>query len=369
MTVHPRDLANELASIQADLPPPGSEIVAALPRSPLHLRLLEANAEALDIVFYRDAMLEAHFSPLLRAKAIYLGREQRWPDTRGLFQVRATNRRYYKLVRQTLRQWTYRRFLIFLESEPLENLILDAIGPERIELWEEGLGHYVDFHGPLYNALRGTAQAACGFYPKRILRRRQRRHRFAAVRDRFNDGSLTLGAAADPPGQFRDAVMFIGAPLIQDRMVARQRYLNALEQVICATRFPVVYYPHPREDTTPLKELVDAFGATWFEIAEPEGDVATHCRRVGYRAYLSVLSTALLETPDPARTAYLPGLFGLRRPQRVLAGLPFLPARVIATQSELTAFLEEAEVRAPEAPDHPVTTGGASPTEMERIAE
>ena len=337
-------------------------MVAALPRSPLHLRLLAANVEALDIVFYRDARLENFFTPDVRAKSIYLGRESRWPEPPRFLQVRATNKAYYNLVRQTLGRWSYRRFIIFLESEPLENLILDTLDPARLELWEEGLGHYVDFHGSLYNAVRGLAQAACGFHPTRILRRRAPRERFGAVRDRFEDGSLQLAPEVTAPETQRDAVLFVGAPLVQDRMIPRARYLRRLEDVVCATRFPLVYYPHPREDRALLRELSVAFGESWFEIATPTVDVATHCAHVEYRAYLSVLSTALLETPAPARSAYLAGMFGLRRAHRVLAGLPFLPARVVGTRADLLDFLGTAEL-SPAAPrDIDASTQEASKT-------
>lgn len=349
----------EDGGLQSALPPPGARVVAALPRSPLHLRFLAANAGCLDIVFYRDARLEPLLSPALRAKSLYLGREARPTGLSDLPAAIATNRRYYGAVRETLGRWSYDRFIIFLEGEPLETLIQDVVGAERMELWEEGLGHYLDFHGPVYNALRGLAQAASGFYPRRAPFRRARRARFARVRDRFAEGSLRLDTGRPTPARQRDAVLFIGAPLVQDAMLSRRRYLAGLEAVVTATRFPVVYYPHPREDTRLLAELVAAVGSPWFEIAQPEGDVAEHCARCGYRAYLSVLSTALLETPDPARSAYLPGLFGLSRAQRALARLPFLPLPVLDTRDRLAAFLRAVEPR-------PSAAGAAPAAEAER---
>ena len=347
---------------------PGSNtntaITAALPRSPLHLRFLVNMTPLPDIIFYRDAHLFDHMSPAIAERAHFLGREQRWPGKTNLLATRRANAHYYANVRALLSQYRYHRLILFLESEPLENLVRDFIGDERIELWEEGLSHYTDFHGKLYDILRSSLQWLCGFYAPRILERRADRTRFLAVRDRYSDGSLT--AYCPPPDahiRYHDACLFIGAPLVQDRLVSKRRYLAALERIIAAARQPLVYYPHPREDVRPLRDLERAFGTAWFRIAPNAADVANHCTTNRYQAYLAAFSTALLDVAEDGFCTYIPAFFGLRRVNRRLRTLTFLPVRLISKPDDLVEFFETAQVAA-------LKHGSAHvPTQIETPAE
>lgn len=335
------------AGIGSGVPAEGTAITAALPRSPLHLRFLRASGVRPEVLFYRDAHLPRHMTAAEHACAVDLGRERRWPGE-PLTRVRRANARYYADVRAALDRWRIDRLILFLESEPLENCVRDHIGDAHIELWEEGLSHYVDIHGPAYDTVRASVQALAGFYPRRILHRRAARRRFAAVRDRFAHGGIpaeTPAAPASAPTR-HDAVLLVGAPLVQDRLVGRRRYLRAVEEIAARARQPVVYYAHPREDTRPLAELERVFGTAWFRVAANTVDVATHVASNRYHAHVAALSTALLDVAAHGPSAVCPALFGLRRAHRKLVGLPFLPARVIADWAELETFCEAAQARA-----------------------
>ncbi len=343
-TAYAGDASGPAASL---LPPPGAGVTAALPRSPLHLRLLRDAGVRPDILLYRDDHLAPHMTAAEFARALYLGRELRWPG-RPLRTARRANARYYPQVRRVLDRWRIDRLILFLESEPLENCIRDHLGDPRIELWEEGLSHYVDFHGPVYDGLRAGVQAAAGFYPRRIRRRRADRSGFAAVRDRFEHGGIPAvppAAPADPPA-VHDAILVAGAPLVQDRLVSRRRYLRAVEEIALRARQPVVYYAHPREDTAPLAELERIFGRKWFRVMPNTGDVADHAAANRYHAYLAALSTALLDLAAFGPAAMCPALFGLHRAHRRLSRLRFLPARVIANGEDLERFCEDAQAQA-----------------------
>ena len=347
MTTNQRDHADAPVVEGRDLPSQGTRVTAALPRSPLHLRLLRQAGVTPDVVLYRDAHLADHMTPGERGRAKFLGREQRWPGG-SLRRVRAANTAYYRSVRQTVSQWRYARLILFLESEPLENCVRDAVGDAVVELWEEGLSHYADFHGPAYDHLRSAVQLAAGFYPRRIFHRRADRRGFARVCDRFVHGGLPVAppvaAAANPA--MHDAALLIGAPLIQDRLVSRRRYINAIEWITVNLRQPVVYYAHPREDTRPLADLETVFGRAWFRIRPNTADVAAHVAQNRYQCYLAAFSTALLDVAPFGPAAFCPALFGLHRVHRQLDRLDFLPARVIATWPDLTAFSEDAQARA-----------------------
>lgn len=335
------------ARAASSLPADGARVTLALPRSPLHLRLLRSADARPDVLIYRDAHLAPHMTDAELARAVYLDRELRWPG-RALSEARRANARYYDDVRQVLDRWWIDRLILFLESEPLENCVRDHLGDRRIELWEEGLSHYVDFHGPVYDTLRASVQAVAGFYPRRIMRRRADRSRFAAVCDRFEHGGIPAAPQAAPvePPSVHDALLIVGAPLVQDRLVPRRRYVRAIEEIVARALQPVVYYAHPREDTAPLEELEDVFGRTWFRIAPNIGDVADHVAANRYHAYLAALSTALLDVAAFGPAAVCPALFGLKRAHRQVSRLSFLPARVIGDWNALTSFSEDAQARA-----------------------
>ena len=328
-----------------NVPADGASVLAALPRSPLHLRLLLESNRRPDLIFYRDAHLARHMPAEMISRAIFLDRERRWPGGGSLRTVRRRNAAYYRAATRLLQRWRFHRLIIFLESEPLENLVRDHVGDSRIELWEDGLSHYTDFHGPAYDLLRSSVQGIAGFYPHRILHRRAKRNAFAAVRDRFvtRDLPTTVPGPAEPAAVQHDAVLIIGAPLVQDRLVTRRRYLDTIERIVTTAAQPVVYYPHPREDIGIVTDLERMFGGAWFRVQQGGGDLVTHSATNRYQAYIAAFSTALLDVASLGPGVYCPLLFGLKRVHRRMADLDFLPVKIVAEWSELGAFLEDAQ--------------------------
>ena len=188
-------------------------IIAALPRSTLHLRLLAANDPGVTHVLYRDAHVAPDVEALFPGKGIALGREQRPAKSPLQWPARfAANRRYYADVRERLAPLGIERLIIFLEGEPLERMLADWFGGP-IELWEDGLSHYVDLTSPLWYAARGAVQAASGFYAKGAMSRRADRTRMI-VRDRFETRDLILPSPTLAAPQ--DRLLFIGSPLVED---------------------------------------------------------------------------------------------------------------------------------------------------------
>lgn len=312
---------------------PGSAapLVAALPRSPLHLKLLTDNEPGVDILFYRDAHLEGHLPAAARDRAVYLGRERR--DLASPLAARRHNRAYYEHVRAVVGAHRYRKFIIFLESEPLESCIYDLIGPEPIELWEEGLTHYLDLSHPVAYRLRASVQLALGFYPKRIFRTRLDRTGLR-VRDRLVEGSLRFVRPAGL-GEPRDEVLFLGSPLVQDRLVSRRRYLHVLGRIAAASPVRIRYLPHPREDAGLLPEVA---GEGLLTIERDGRGALLHAADFRYRAYLSAFSSASLDIGRFERSFFTAPLFGLGHVARALRAAA-LPLRTVETVDALGAAL------------------------------
>ena len=310
-------------------------IIAALPRSALHLRLLAANDPGVTHVLYRDDHIAAEIEALFPGKAIALGRESRpgrdpmqWP---AHF---AANRRYYAAVRKRLAPLGIERLILFLEGEPLERMLADWFsGP--IELWEDGLSHYVDLTSPLWYAARGGVQIAAGFYPGGALSRRADRSRMI-VRDRFETQDLALPTPVVAAPQ--DRLLFIGSPLAEDGIVTRSVLLAGLESIAAASPLPLIYLPHPREDAGSARAMTDA--VTNLAIAPLPHGISAHVEAHGYRGFVSAASTALLDLGAFDRSLFVPRLFCLQRMHRALSGWNANPIALAADARQLEAWIK-----------------------------
>ncbi|MDE8653189.1 hypothetical protein [Novosphingobium album (ex Liu et al. 2023)] len=313
--------------------------VAALPRSRLHLDFLLANDAAPDFVLFRDAALASAIAQAYPGKGRYLGRET-LPDFSPvrMLAARKTNRAYYRHVGEMLADLDIDHFIIFLEGEPLERFICDLPMIRSIELWEEGLSHYVDLTSDRWYAARGILQALCGFHSHAIMRRRMDRSR-ALVRDRFEQRNLRLPLPIAT--EFRSEFLLLGSPLVEDRLITKRAFLSALRQVACASPWPVRYLAHPREDGARARE--DALGAG-IAFDDNRSGLAIHAQRYGYRAYGAAVSTGLLDLGQYDRSFFLAGLFGLKRMHAVLAAWPHNPLAVVGDSATLERHLRDIPV-------------------------
>lgn len=311
--------------------------IAALPRSTLHLRLLAANDPGVTHVLYRDAHVAPDVEALFPGKGIALGREQRPAKNPLQWPARfAANRRYYADVRERLAPLGIERLIIFLEGEPLERMLADWFGGP-IELWEDGLSHYVDLTSPLWYAARGAVQAASGFHAKGAMSRRADRARMT-VRDRFETRDLVLPSPTLAAPQ--DRLLFIGSPLVEDGIVSRTRLAQGLGAMAAASPMPLAYLPHPREDISAVTAMLDPIAH--IEPAPLPHGIAEHVSAHGYRGYVAAASTALLDLGAFDDSLFVPRLFGLERMHRALAGWQANPVALAAGESDLARWLTAA---------------------------
>jgi len=221
---------------------------------------------------------------------------------------------------------------VLLEGEPLERSIFAWFGG-AVELWEDGLSHYVDLTSPLWYAMRGAIQAASGFHRRGAMTRRADRSRWT-VRDRFDNANLQLPAL--PLAAPADATLLIGSPLVEDGLIRRRALVEGLQCVAGASPWPVRYLPHPRED----REALAAMLAQLPEITLaplPHG-IKPHVAAHGYRAYVAPVSTALLDIAAFERSAFVPRLFGLGTMHRALSDWRANPVITLSQVSALKLF-------------------------------
>lgn len=310
--------------------------VAALPRSRLHLQFLLDNAANPDIVLFRDEAMRGPLERHYAGRLLYLGRETLPGRSLAAFSAaRRANRAYYPAVAGLLAPYRFARTILFLEGEPLERFLQTLPGLGAIELWEDGLSHYVDLTSNRWYAARGLVQAAAGFYPRDITRRRIDRSK-VTVRDRFERRNLILRTPAEPKVA-RDELLLIGSPLVEDRIVGEARFRTALAEIAAASPCPVRYLPHPREDSARLSRSLAGTAITLEP--NPEGLIA-HAAHYRYTAYAAAVSTGLIDLGRYERSLFLPGLFGLKRMARVLRGWSANPVAVADNGIALKHFIE-----------------------------
>ena len=310
--------------------------LAALPRSRLHLLFLVANGARPDVVFYRDGFMAPDIEAAYPSRGVDLGREvMPGPSPASLLRAFRHNRAYYAGLEERLAAHAVDRLILFLEGEPLERYLCALPAIRDVELWEDGLSHYVDLTGDLWYAMRGLAQAACGFHPRHITRRRMDRSR-AMVRDRFEHRNLLLPTplAGETP---REEFLLIGSPLVEDRIVSRSRFVRALGEVARVLPVPLRYLPHPRESRQRLAEDGRQAGIV---IEEDQRGLFEHAQSFAYRAYGAAVSTGLLDLGRFDRSAFIPGVFGLGKMEATLAAWRHNPVRVLPDASGLRDLLD-----------------------------
>ena len=315
-------------------------MLAALPRSGHHLSLLAANDTRPDLLLYRDAALRPLVEHKYADRAVFLGREARpGRSPAALLAARRANAAYYRQIAEICAARPVDRLILFLEGEPLERFLLTRWCDATVELWEDGLSHYVDLTGRAWYAARGLVQALAGFYPRDITRRRLDRQR-VLVRDRFDAGDLSL--PFPPLPATRDPrPLLIGSPLVEDGLIGRWGLSRALARLAAALDRPIAYFPHPREDRVRLAADIRAAGPA-VELVADDAGLLDYATRVDHALYVSALSTGLLDIGRFARSAFVPGWFGLHRAHRALAGWPKCPVPVPATPAALRRFVVQA---------------------------
>jgi len=310
-------------------------VTAALARSGLHLAFLEHNAPDVDLVLHRDERLGPQIEQMFPGRGLYLGREQR-PALHPLrfAQGFAANRRYYGAVRGRIEGLGVDRLILFLEGEPLERHIMTWFSG-AVELWEEGLSHYVELNSRWWYAMRGLAQVAAGFYPRGALSRRVDRAGMV-VRDRFAQRNLHLPFPVRAPAQPR--VLVVGSPFVEDRWIKRDLWLRGMREIAAVSPLPLHYLPHPREDHTALPDLLAPIGN--ITVAPDPHGIFAHIGAHGYAGIVAPISTALLDIGAFGQSLFVPHLFRQTLVAHALTSWRDNPVRVARDSADMAAFLE-----------------------------
>lgn len=323
-----------LAAALADRRP----IRAALPRSTLHVQLLVDNAASVDLCLIRDDHMLGPAVAAFGDAVVHLGRETRIAGGNlNLPAIRGANRRYYRDLAALIDALRFERLIIFLATEPLEEFIVPRLPPAAVEIWEEGLMHYVDMEGTVFRVRRRLVQKLCGFHVRRLSGTSLDKGAYP-VRDRFREGSLRLHRPlrAQAP---REEILYLGQPLVGDGMIDLQAYAAGLGELARALPAPLRYLPHPRENADAVEALRAAVGHEALTVEADRRGVIEHCADWSYLAYLSPFSTALLDLGETGRSFWVAGLVGLKARGKRLRGFRDSPVAMPEALDELAAAL------------------------------
>ena len=288
----------------------GRALRLVLPRSSLHIKLLVDNEEPLDFCLLRDQhMIEPAISAFGN-RVVFIGREARLDRSRpDLFAIRRENARYYCSIATALDAVRVEKLIIFLATEPLEEFVVSSLPPDKVEIWEEGLMHYVDLEGTIFRLKRRAVQKLCGFHVRSLARSSIQKSRYR-IRDRFREGSLILKRPVRARAP-RDEILYIGQPLVSDGMVTSAVYVAGLAALAARLERPLRYLPHPREGDAAVGDLISRLPPGAVVLETDRRGVLEHCADWSYHAYLSPFSTALLDLNEPGRSYWVAGLVGL----------------------------------------------------------
>jgi len=178
-------------------------------------------------------------------KKVYsIGPESPWP----LLSI-AKNRKYYSklsgILDGCLHEYPDARFIITANYTPFNRFIIDHVGPRRVELWEDGLNHYIKLESLLTRyKCKEIVKMFAGMYSRGLFDTNYQGQKIK-VCDRFNAKNLSYPTAQLAAGR----VYYIGQPLIEDSLISESDYKVKLARFFSSgfTAEKVVYLPHPRE--------------------------------------------------------------------------------------------------------------------------
>ncbi len=225
----------------------------------------------------------------------------------------ANNRAYYErvamLIKNLIAQHPNCRFILTANYTPITRFIIDHAGPERVELWEDGLNHYLRMESMLKRyRLKEWAKWAAGFYRSGLFDTNYRGEQLQ-VRDRFRHHNLHYPVTALKSGK----LVYIGQPLIEDALINEAHYRQKLRDYFKDQ--PVNYLPHPREQKRPWLSDI-------FEVIQTHHSAEQYLSEQGASGLFSAFSTVNVNVQCP-QNIFLARYLGMQPIAKKLAKLDF----------------------------------------------
>jgi hypothetical protein len=314
------------------------EIILAFPRNPLHVRFISQNLKSYDLIIYRERFMEKYLQEQKIRNAIYIGREfvpEILNFIKNPFKVRAYNEAYYKIILTKIIRLKIKKFIIFLENEPAESFFINNINNSKIELWEEGVMHYLPTYNNMFWFVRKVGQLFYGFYPKNIFRKRIDRKKFL-IKDRFIKKNLKLNSSIPFKKKKKiNKCAYIGNAFADDNVLSIKKLSNILIQISKKINTSIVYFPHPRESKKSINNLKKYLVNSNIKIYNDKLSTLNHFKKNTYLYYFSGISSTILEIDEPKKCYWIPYLIGFKKLHNSLTSTKIFPVKTIKKISEI----------------------------------
>lgn len=297
-------------------------------RSPYHVDLIRNNLSRIE-----HPIIFLHLMPtkFLNSKSeihVYIGEESKAIS----FSSIQTNCNYYKNIQSTLEQYAPCKIIIFNNYTPLTKMIIHYWSQRgAVELWEDGLNHYLNEHNGFFYYVKSIVKNFLGYYRKESFSIYSRK--LTPVFDRFQQKNLEYNRMSVFNQESR--AVFVGQPLIEDGFITKYHLLDGLMQVLNTFNIEeLVYIPHPRESKTinMIQESNELKNKIKICDLRAEGFYSTehYLNCVGTSLLISVFSTVNLNVSLPVENnIFIPSLFKLDNIKSKLEKLPFLNVSVL----------------------------------------
>ena len=182
--------------------------------------------------------------------------------------------KYYKKLRQLIKSENPSTIILFTLDKPVSRYVIDTFQTLKIELWEDGVGHYLDSKVSKRTKIFNLIKRAASYYPNEINSTNYGIEK-VLVRNRFIKDNLIHKRILPKKGK----KIIIGQPVVEDGFVKKRDYI---EIVNCLISQGFIYLAHPREKRGNFKDGEVSLGINSAE---------EYIKNNGCSALVSVFST------------------------------------------------------------------------------
>lgn len=156
-----------------------------------------------------------------------------------------TPKKYYSDLVKIVKKCNPQTIILFTMNKPVSRFIVDHFGLLSIELWEDGIGHYLSKKSSIKALIKNYAKKVVGFYPNGINNASYGLDR-VRIRDRFLRKNLKHRRIIAKDG----ARILIGQPVVEDGYLKQKDYDFLVKRLVSRG---FIYLAHPREKPSVFK--------------------------------------------------------------------------------------------------------------------
>ena len=300
--------------------------VLSMPMSTYHIKLLSDNYQDIDCFLMKNNLLDNKLEKYIDSNVFYYKEETL---ERNFVASWINNKKKYNLVKEIIDKNAVDKVIVFSDNKPILKFIIDYCKDKNIiiELWEDGLGHYIGSGQKYKFILKSFVKLLFGFYSKRIFCEQTDRSQIM-IRDRFEYKNLAFKRNISLKIQnTKSKILFIGQPLVEDGYISLKKYQNKLEYISEYFKLEIDYLPHPREDISKYRGMK-------LNVINTSLSAEDYCNKFKYNFYFSVFSTSNINIENQ-NNYYLASFFGLMEISKKLDAISYLSIKNIYRLKEI----------------------------------